>query len=123
MLISIKRVYNPAESSDGLRILVDRLWPRGISKEFAMLDYWAKEISPSDELRKWYSHDSDDWPEFKRLYFEELDSKLDEVKQLLNLMKGQRVTLVYSSKAKWNNALALKEYLETRYTELEFKLG
>ena len=118
MPISIKRAYDPVEDSDGLRILVDRLWPRGISKESAKLDYWAKEIAPSDELRKWYSHDPDDWPEFKRLYFEELDSKLDEVKKLLNLMTGQSVTLVYSSKAKWNNALALKEYLEVRYPVL-----
>ena len=118
MSISIKRAYDPAEDSDGLRILVDRLWPRGIAKETARLDYWAKEISPSGELRKWYSHDSDDWPEFKRRYFEELNSKLDEVNKLVNMIAGQSVTLVYSSKARWNNALALKEYLELKYPVL-----
>jgi len=118
MSISIKRIYEPAEDGEGLRILVDRLWPRGISRESAKLDFWAKEISPSNELRKWYSHDPEDWPEFKRRYFEELDRNLDEVMKLVDMIAGQNVTIVYSSKAKLNNALALKEYLEARYPVL-----
>ena len=118
MSISIKRVYDPVEDDDGLRILVDRLWPRGISKETASLERWAKELSPSNELRKWYGHDPDEWPEFKRRYFGELDNNLDEVMNLVDMIAGQNVTLVYSSKARWNNALALKEYLETKYPTL-----
>ena len=118
MPISMKRAYDPVEDSDGLRILVDRLWPRGLSKESARLDYWAKEISPSDELRQWYSHDPDQWPEFKRRYFEELQDRSDEMENLVNMIAGQNVTLIYSSKARWNNALALKEYLELGYPVL-----
>ena len=118
MTIRLKRAYEPPEDTDGLRVLVDRLWPRGMSKESARLDYWAKEISPSDELRKWYNHDPDEWLEFKRRYFEELQGKLNEVKNLVNIIAGQSVTLVYSSKARWSNALALKEYLELRYPVL-----
>jgi len=118
MAISLKRAYVPPTDEDGFRVLVDRLWPRGISKESASLDFWAKEISPSNDLRKWYGHDPEEWPEFKRRYFEELDSNLDEVMKLVDMIAGQNVTLVYSSKAKWNNALALKEYLEARYPVL-----
>lgn len=118
MAISLKRVYEPPTDEDGFRVLVDRLWPRGISKENARLDLWAKEVSPSNELRKWYSHDPDEWPEFQRRYCLELDSLQPEVEKLVNLMEGQDVTLVYSSKARWNNALALKEYLETNYPDL-----
>jgi len=118
MAISLKRAYEPPADEDGFRVLVDRLWPRGISKEAARLDFWAKEISPSNELRKWYGHDPEEWPEFKRRYFEELDNNMDEVINLVDMIAGQNVNLVYSSKAKWNNALALKEYLETRYPEL-----
>lgn len=118
MPISIKHIYDPVEVNDGLRILVDRLWPRGISKESAELDSWAKEISPSNELRKWYSHDPGEWPEFLRRYYTELDSKCEEVQQLASLIDGNNATLLYSSKAKLNNALALKKYLEDRYPEL-----
>ena len=117
MAISLKRVYEPPKDEDGFRVLVDRLWPRGVSKEAASLDLWAKGVSPSNELRKWYNHDPDEWPEFKRRYFEELDSNLDEIEKLVDMIADQNVTLVYSSKSKWNNALALKEYLEARYSE------
>ena len=118
MAISLKGAYEPPKHEDGFRVLVDRLWPRGISKEAASLDFWAKGVSPSNELRKWYNHDADEWPEFKHRYFEELDSNLDEVMNLVDMIAGQNVTLVYSSKAKWNNAIALKEYLEARYPVL-----
>jgi uncharacterized protein YeaO (DUF488 family) len=118
MTIKIKRVYDPAEEADGLRVLVDRLWPRGISKDSAKLDFWAKEISPSHELRQWYGHDEEQWHLFRERYFEELANKQLEVKQLVEKIAGRLTTLVYSSKSKWNNALALKEYLETKYPEL-----
>jgi len=118
MTIKIKRAYDQPDEADGFRVLVDRLWPRGISKESARLDFWAKEISPSHELRKWYGHDHDEWSLFRERYFEELDGKQLEVKQLVEKMAGRLTTLVYSSKSQWNNALALKEYLETGYPEL-----
>lgn len=118
MTIRLKRAYEPPEDTDGLRVLVDRLWPRGISKDATRLDFWAKEVSPSNELRKWYSHDPDEWPVFLRRYYTELDRKSAEVKKLVAMMKGKSVTFVYSSRARLNNAFALKEYLESRYTEL-----
>jgi len=118
MSIKIKRAYEQADEADGIRVLVDRLWPRGISKESARLDFWAKEISPSHELRKWYGHDHDEWPRFRKRYFTELDGQLGDVQQLVEMIKGREATFVYSSKSQWNNALALKEYLETRYPRL-----
>ena len=111
-MIKIKRVYEKAEESDGIRILVDRLWPRGIKKE--EVDYWLKEISPSNELRKWFSHDFNKWEEFKNKYFNELNSKKELINFLLELIKkNSNVTLLYSAKEeKYNNAVALKEYLQ-----------
>jgi len=113
-MIKIKRVYEKAEESDGIRILVDRLWPRGIKKEEAKVDYWLKEISPSNELRKWFSHDFNKWEEFKNKYFNELNSKKELINFLLELIKkNSNVTLLYSAKEeKYNNAVALKEYLQ-----------
>ena len=118
MTIRIKRVYEPAETFDGFRVLVDRLWPRGISKEVARLDLWAKEISPTNELRQWYNHEPETWTAFKERYFVELDGNQFEVERLVDQINNQVVTLVYSSKHQWNNALALKEYLETKYPKL-----
>ncbi|MFP3144476.1 MAG: DUF488 domain-containing protein [Caldisphaera sp.] len=113
-MIKIKRVYEKAEESDGIRILVDRLWPRGIKKEEAKVNYWLKEISPSNELRKWFSHDFNKWEEFKNKYFNELNSKKELINFLLELIKkNSNVTLLYSAKEeKYNNAVALKEYLQ-----------
>ena len=109
-MIKVKRVYDPLEKDDGIRILVDRLWPRGVKKD--QVDVWLKDIAPSDELRKWYNHDPNKWEEFKRRYFEEL-SRNPKVEILLQLIKkGNNVTLLYASKYPYNNALALKEYLE-----------
>jgi uncharacterized protein YeaO (DUF488 family) len=110
--IKTKRVYDKYENSDGVRILVDRLWPRGIKKEEARIDEWLKDIAPSDSLRKWYSHDPEKWSEFKKKYYSELKDKKEV---LQNLMKKSEkdITLVYSSKElRYNNANALKEYLE-----------
>ncbi len=113
-MIRIKRVYEPPEKDDCFRILVDRLWPRGISKEKARLDRWIKEVAPSDDLRHWYNHEPEKWTEFQRKYCEELESNrnlLEEIKQFEK--ENGTVTLVYSSReANLNNAVALKKMLE-----------
>ena len=112
-MIHIRRVYDKPDPSDGIRILVDRLWPRGLSKEAAKVDVWVKSLSPSHELRKWYSHDPDKWEEFKKRYFSEMDGNPAEVKSLMEQIRGNRVTFLYSSTEKrLNNAEALKLYLE-----------
>ncbi len=112
--IQIKRVYDPVEANDGCRILVDRLWPRGLSKEKMKLTAWMKSISPSSELRKWYGHDPKKWPEFQNRYFAELDANASAVEELNSLMEQESiVTLLFSSKeTELNNAHALKAYLE-----------
>lgn len=114
MKIKIKRVYETSDKSDGTRILVDRLWPRGLSKEKAKIDFWARDISPSTELRQWYKHDPEKWQEFKKKYFNELNNNSEGVQALLQHVKGRSVTFVYSSKKqRLNNAAALKEYVES----------
>ncbi len=111
-MIKIKRIYDAATLDDGIRILVDRLWPRGLSKEKAKVDLWLKEIAPSNELRKWYAHDPKKWAEFKKKYFKDLDMKRELVNQIVQKMNEGNVTLLYSSKEeKINNAVALKEYM------------
>ena len=110
IMIKVKRVYEPLEKDDGIRILVDRLWPRGIRR--SQIDVWLKDVAPSDELRRWYNHEPDKWEEFKKRYFEEL-SRNPKVEILLQLIrKGNNVTLLYASKSPYNNAVALREYLE-----------
>ena len=111
-MIKVKRVYDPIEKDDGVRILVDRIWPRGIKKD--KIDIWLKDISPSNELRKWYNHDLNKWEEFKRIYFDELDKnpKINELLQLIR--KNENITLLYASKSPYNNAIALKEYIEKK---------
>ena len=112
--IQIKRIYDKAESSDGTRILVDKLWPRGISRERANLDFWAKDLAPSTELRKRYNHDSKHWPEFRRSYFAELDSNHEALAELKTYFSGVVVTFLFSSiEMRLNNAVALKEYLDS----------
>ena len=114
MNIQIKRIYQPVELSVGTRILVDRLWPRGISKETAKLACWAKEISPSNELRKWYNHEEDKWQEFKQRYISELKAKPEVMDDFKTKLKGGTITLLFSSKElELNNASALKEYIES----------
>lgn len=113
MSIHLKRVYEDASESDGYRVLVDRLWPRGVSKQEASIDLWLKEIAPSTELRKWFNHDPEKWDEFRKRYHQELDAQPDLVKQLADLVNKQQVTLVYGAKNEaFNQAVALKEYLE-----------
>lgn len=112
MTIMLKRVYDPISPGDGRRILVDRLWPRGMKKEDAKIDGWLKEIAPSDELRKWFSHDPDRWPEFKNRYKEELKNKSDLLETVPKEAKNGRVTLLFSAKdVEHSNAVVLKEVL------------
>lgn len=112
MPIRIKRIYETAQPSDGTRILVDRLWPRGISKATADIAYWARDIAPSDALRRWYGHESAKWDEFRARYFAELDANPDGIAALRERLEVS-VTLVFSSKeTELNNAAALKAYLE-----------
>nr|WP_291998883.1 DUF488 domain-containing protein [Caldivirga sp.] len=111
-LIRVKRIYEPPLSSDGVRILVDRLWPRGISKDEAKVDLWLRDVAPSDELRRWFSHDPAKWEEFKSRYFNELRNN-PKVKVIIEMLReGKTITLLYSSKSPYNNAVALREYLE-----------
>ena len=110
-MIILKRVYEKPEKEDGTRILVDRLWPRGISKEEARIDLWLKDIGPSNNLRKWFNHEDSKWGEFKKKYFEELKDKKELVEQIKN--KKGTVTFLFGAKdIKHNNAVALKEYFE-----------
>lgn len=112
-MIKIKRIYKAPSSDDGYRVLVDRLWPRGLSKEKAKVDLWLKEISPGSELRKWYNHDPEKWNEFKRRYSEELKNQkeaLEKIKQVIR--ENKKVTFLYSAKDEdKNNSVALKEFL------------
>jgi len=113
MEIQIKRVYERPEKDDGRRILVDRLWPRGLTREEAKIDRWAKEVSPSHELRKWYGHEPAKWEEFRKRYFAELAGKKEEMARLRKEAAEGKVSLLYSSKEnELNNAAALKSYLE-----------
>jgi uncharacterized protein YeaO (DUF488 family) len=111
--IRIKRVYDKPERSDGRRILVDRLWPRGVAKAVAKIDFWAKAVAPSHDLRRWYHHEPAKWDEFRRRYFAELDANAAGVGELRSQLGRGPVTLLYGSKeARFNNATALREYLE-----------
>ena len=112
-MIKLKRVYDDHEEDDGYRILVDRLWPRGMSKANGKIDMWVKEVAPSGLLRKWYSHDESKWPEFKRQYFEELRNSEALILDIIEKQKNSTVTFLYAAKdEKYNNAVALKEYIQ-----------
>lgn len=112
MSIRLKRAYDEYSQEDGYRVLVDRLWPRGISKEKLHIDDWLKEIAPSNELRKWYGHDPEKWDQFKQRYYKELKDKEQLIQGLLQRIEAGPITLVYSTKeTEYNNAVALKEYL------------
>ena len=112
-MIRIKRVYDEPMAEDGKRILVDRLWPRGIAKDKARIDEWLKEIAPSDELRKWFGHDPERWEEFRERYRRELEAKAEQMDGLRQLMAGGTVTLLFAARdEEHNNAVVLKEILE-----------
>ena len=111
--IRLKRAYEPPADDDGTRILVERLWPRGVSKERAAIDLWVKELAPSAELRKWYSHDQTRWVEFRRRYLTELEHNGEAVRDLKRRLEEGPVTFVYAAKdEEHNSALILKEYME-----------
>jgi uncharacterized protein YeaO (DUF488 family) len=114
-MVKIKRVYDTASRGDGKRILVDRLWPRGLRKEDARIDHWLKEIAPSNELRKWFGHDPAKWPEFRKRYAAELAENSGLLEELrIEAGKGT-VTLLFAAKdATHNNAVVLKELIEHR---------
>ena len=114
-MIKTKRIYEEPSPDDGVRILVDRLWPRGIRRAEAQVDRWLKDIGPSTALRKWFGHDPARWDEFKRRYFEELDQKGAVVKELRTTAAGQTITLLFgATDTRCNNAVCLREYLESQ---------
>jgi uncharacterized protein YeaO (DUF488 family) len=113
MSLTIKRIYEPAAPKDGFRILIDRIWPRGLSKASASVDLWLKTLAPSTELRQWFGHDPEKWVQFRQRYFAELDGQTEAVDQVLKMAKRRRVTLLYGAKdTLHNNAVALMEYLD-----------
>lgn len=113
--IRTKRVYEPATSHDGLRVLVDRVWPRGLTKEQVQADLWLKDVAPSTALRQWFGHDRSKWEAFKRQYFSELDAQPQAVARLLEEAAKGRLTLLFSARdAAYNQAVALREYLLSR---------
>jgi len=113
MPISLKRVYEKPSPEDGKRILVERLWPRGLKKEEAHIDEWLRDLAPSNELRKWYGHDPAKWSQFKEKYWKELAKKQDVVSKLVKECREKKVTFVFAAREQeYNNAVALKEYIE-----------
>ncbi|MEO6603021.1 MAG: DUF488 domain-containing protein [Polyangiaceae bacterium] len=113
--IKTKRVYDAPARADGCRILVDRIWPRGLSKADAALDVWIKDVSPSTALRQWFGHDPAKWANFTKKYFSELAKKQDAIELVLAASTGPTVTLLYGAKdVAHNNAVALKKYLDER---------
>ncbi len=114
--IHTKRVYEPAASQDGFRVLVDRLWPRGMTKEKVKADLWMKDVAPSTTLREWYHQDRTMWEEFKNRYFRELDANQASVELLLEKAELGRLTLLYGARdAEYNQAVVLREYLLSRF--------
>jgi uncharacterized protein YeaO (DUF488 family) len=115
--IRVKRAYEDPANDDGVRVLVDRLWPRGLSKARASVDLWLKELAPSAALRRWFNHDPSKWIEFRRRYARELDAKDRAIAALRGAVRRGRVTLLFSSRhAEHNNAVALSAYLARRRT-------
>jgi uncharacterized protein YeaO (DUF488 family) len=111
--LRLKRVYDPPTKADGRRVLVDRVWPRGLTKEKARIDDWPKEIAPSTQLRKWFGHDPARWKEFKKRYAAELKAQHEHVEQLAQKARKRTVTLLFGAKGiEHNNAVALKEHIE-----------
>jgi uncharacterized protein YeaO (DUF488 family) len=114
-MLKLKRAYEPVSKDDGMRFLVERLWPRGISKTRLHLDAWLKDVGPTTELRQWFAHDPERWSRFRARYFRELDLRPESWRPIRSAARGQVVTLVYSSHdEEHNNAVALKEYLQAK---------
>jgi uncharacterized protein YeaO (DUF488 family) len=115
MPIDLKRAYDPPAKSDGRRILVDRMWPRGVAKDDLRIDAWLKDLAPSTELRKWFGHDPTKWDEFRKRYARELEQRSQALEELLGKARTGHVTLVFSARdTEHNNAVALREHLEHR---------
>jgi uncharacterized protein YeaO (DUF488 family) len=113
--IQVKRAYEEPSHGDGLRVLVDRLWPRGLSKARSSVDLWLKDLAPSTTLRRWFNHDPAKWAEFKRRYAQELDAKRATVAALVGAVRRGKVTLLFSARdEEHNNAVALQGYLAER---------
>jgi uncharacterized protein YeaO (DUF488 family) len=111
-MIKVKRVYEEPAESDGSRLLVDRVWPRGIKKDALRLDEWVKEVAPSERLRKWFGHDPRRWKEFRQRYFAELRSKPETWQPIIERARGSNVTLLYGARnSEHTNAAALKDFL------------
>ncbi|MDN6280825.1 MAG: DUF488 family protein [Psychroflexus sp.] len=111
--IITKRIYEDTHANDGYRMLIDRIWPRGISKEAAALDEWNKTIAPSTDLRKWFDHDDDKFNEFSKKYKTELNAQKDDIKRINKLREKHQLCLLYGAKnEKYNQAIVLKDYLE-----------
>lgn len=111
-MIQVKRVYEDYDASEGKRVLVDRLWPRGLTKDKAGIDVWLKDIAPSAELRKWFNHDPAKWPEFKKRFHKELDHNKSSVDQLKKIADSGKIVIVYGAKdQQHNNAVVIAEYL------------
>ena len=116
MPIKLKRVYEDPAESDGERVLVDRVWPRGLSKEKAGVARWLKDIAPSKELRQWFGHDPERWSGFREHYFQELDDRPDEVGELVEAARKGTITLLFAARdTDHNNAVALRDYLRERH--------
>lgn len=114
-LVQTKRAYESPAAEDGTRVLVDRLWPRGLKKTDAAIDHWAKDLAPSTELRKWFGHDPARWEEFRRRYSEELSEHREDIARLRDLARKGRITLVYAAHDEaHNDAVVLREILLTR---------
>jgi uncharacterized protein YeaO (DUF488 family) len=116
-VLRVKRAYEPATPSDGYRILVDRLWPRGLSKERAAIDEWMRDVAPSAELRRWFGHDPEKWPEFQRRYRQELGTRSDLVRDIARRASRGSVTLVYGARDEaHNDAVVLAAVVRARLT-------
>lgn len=115
-MVQIKRAYDESSDGDGVRVLVDRIWPRGVSKEKLQLDDWLKEMAPTKELRQWFDHDPKKFDEFRKRYKKELENHQEQIEKLISLAKNNdRLTLVFAAKdEEHNNAVVLKEYLELK---------
>jgi uncharacterized protein YeaO (DUF488 family) len=119
-MIKTRRIYDKPEADDGFRILIDRIWPRGLKKNDVKIDLWQKDIAPSNAIRKWFNHDQRKWDEFKNSYYEELKDKQEIVRLFLEKAEQGTITLLYSSKEeKYNNAIALKEFLQSNKLQLK----
>lgn len=111
--IEIARVYHPPAADGSYRVLVDRLWPRGVKKEDPQIDSWLKDVAPSNELRRWFNHDRERWHEFRKRYFKELEDNQQAVSELIEAAEGRPILLLYGAKdQEHNQAVALKEWIE-----------